>query len=47
VIEHIIEEQEILTPPQQQKFHDIIIEQFASGGLGVHDVRGRSSGRHG
>jgi Spy/CpxP family protein refolding chaperone len=40
VIEHILEEQEILTPPQRQKFHEIIVEQFASGGLGVHDVRG-------
>ncbi|HOV87697.1 MAG TPA: periplasmic heavy metal sensor [Syntrophobacteraceae bacterium] len=41
VIEHILEEQELLTPSQKRKFHSIIVEQFSSGGLGVHDVRGR------
>ena len=41
VIEHILEEKEILSPTQQRKFHDIIVEQFSSGGLGVHDVRGK------
>jgi hypothetical protein len=40
VIEHILEEQELLTPSQKKKFYDIIVEQFASGGLGVHDLRG-------
>lgn len=40
VIEHILEEREILSPSQQRKFYEIIAEQFASGGLGVHDVRG-------
>lgn len=40
VIEHIIEEKEILSPAQQSKFHEIIVEQFSAGGLGVHDVRG-------
>jgi Spy/CpxP family protein refolding chaperone len=40
VIEHILEEREILTPSQQRKFYEIIVEQFASGGLGIHDVRG-------
>jgi hypothetical protein len=43
VIEHILEEKEILSPAQQRKFYEIITEQFSSGGLGVHDVRsGRS-----
>lgn len=42
VIEHILEEREILTPSQRQRFHDIIVAQFASGGVGVHDLR-RSS----
>lgn len=42
VIEHILEEREILTPAQQSKFYQIIVEQFSSGGLGVHDVRGRN-----
>ena len=39
VIEHILEEREILSPSQQRKFYEIIVEQFSSGGLGVHDVR--------
>jgi len=41
VIEHILEERELLTPSQKRKFYEIIVEQFASGGLGVHDVKGR------
>lgn len=39
VIEHILEERELLSPSQRRKFHEIIMEQFSSGGLGVHDVR--------
>jgi len=39
VIEHILEEKDLLTPAQRRKFQEIIIEQFSSGGLGVHDVR--------
>jgi Spy/CpxP family protein refolding chaperone len=39
VIEHILEEREILTTSQQKKFYEIIVEQFSTGGLGVHDVR--------
>jgi hypothetical protein len=42
VIEHILEEQELLTPSQKRKFYEIIVEQFSSGGLGVHDVRGKT-----
>jgi len=41
VIEHIIEENEILTLEQQSRFHGVIIEQFRGGGLGIHDVPGR------
>ena len=41
VIEHILEEQELLTPSQKRKFYEIIVEQFASGGLGVHDTKER------
>lgn len=41
VIEHILEEQELLTPSQKRKFYEIIVDQFASGGLGVHDMRGK------
>jgi len=39
VIDHIIEENEILTPDQQRQFHRVIIDQFRGGGLGIHDVR--------
>jgi len=39
VIDHIIEENELLTPDQQRQFHQVIIGQFRGGGLGVHDVR--------
>lgn len=41
VIEHILEEKELLTSPQRRRFYDIIVQQFAAGGLGVHDVKGR------
>ncbi len=40
VIEHILEEKELLTPSQKKKFYEIIVTQFSSGGLGVHDVKG-------
>jgi hypothetical protein len=38
VIDHIIEEKELLSPGQQRRFFDIILDQFAHGGLGVHDI---------
>ena len=41
VIEHILEERELLTSSQQRKFYEIIVEQFSTGGLGVHDVRSK------
>ena len=41
VIEHILEEKEMLSPTQRRQFYEIIVEQFSSGGLGVHDVRGK------
>ncbi len=39
VIEHILEEKELLNPEQQRIFYDIILQQFAHGGLGVHDIK--------
>lgn len=42
VIEHILEERELLSPAQQNRFYQIIVEQFSAGGLGVHDVRGKN-----
>lgn len=41
IIEHILEENELLSPSQKRKFYEIIVDQFSTGGLGVHDVRGR------
>ena len=43
VIDHIIEEKDLLTPRQKRRFYHIIVEQFSSGGLGVHDVKGRKT----
>ncbi|MEZ4527111.1 MAG: Spy/CpxP family protein refolding chaperone [Desulfobacterales bacterium] len=43
VIAHILEEKELLSPSQQRKFYEIIVEQFSSGSLGVHDVRNRNN----
>ncbi|MDP3030098.1 MAG: Spy/CpxP family protein refolding chaperone [Deltaproteobacteria bacterium] len=40
VIDHILEEKMLLTPEQQGQFYQIIIDQFRSGGLGVHGVGG-------
>ena len=42
VIEHILEEKEILNQKQRQDFFHIILQQFAHGGLGVHDIKGRT-----
>jgi hypothetical protein len=39
VIEHILQEKEILSDSQRKKFYDIIVGQFASGGVGVHDLQ--------
>ncbi|HVO83859.1 MAG TPA: Spy/CpxP family protein refolding chaperone [Syntrophobacteria bacterium] len=41
VIDHILEERQILTPAQERRFYTIIVDQFGSGGLGVHDVKAR------
>jgi Spy/CpxP family protein refolding chaperone len=41
VIEHIIEENALLTPEQQRQFHRVIVGQFRGGGLGIHDIRGK------
>jgi len=41
VIEHILEEKNILNEKQRLDFFHIILRQFAQGGLGVHDVKGQ------
>ncbi len=39
VIEHILEEKDLLTPSQKEKFYAIVLDQFSSGGLGVHGAK--------
>jgi hypothetical protein len=39
VINHIIEEKQLLTPPQIRKFYETILDQFSLGSLGIHDVK--------
>jgi Spy/CpxP family protein refolding chaperone len=39
VINHILQEKEILTPDQQEQLHEIIKEEFEKGGLGIHGER--------
>ena len=41
VIEHIIQEKELLTPEQSAQFYEVIGSEFESGGLGVHGERGK------
>jgi hypothetical protein len=43
VIEHILEEKELLNHRQRSAFFRIILQQFSHGGLGVHDVKARNS----
>ena len=39
VIEHILQEMEILSDSQRKKFYEIIVGRFASGGVGVHNLQ--------
>jgi len=39
VMEHILQERQLLTGSQRKRFRQIIAEQFSDGGLGIHDVR--------
>jgi len=43
VIEHILEEKELLSASQRRKFYQIIMDQFSAGGLGVHDIKSRKT----
>ncbi len=36
VIEHIIQEKELLSPEQKRQFYEVIRTEFEKGGLGVH-----------
>ena len=39
VIDHILQEKELLTPEQQRCFYEVIQREFEKGGLGVHGER--------
>lgn len=39
VIEHILQEKELLTSEQKRRFHEVIRVEFEKGGLGVHGER--------
>ncbi|MCL5024528.1 MAG: Spy/CpxP family protein refolding chaperone [Nitrospirae bacterium] len=36
VIDHILQEKELLSPEQKRQFYDVIRTEFEKGGLGVH-----------
>lgn len=40
VIDHILQEKELLTPEQKKQFYAVIRSEFEGGGLGVHGERG-------
>ncbi|MBI5533802.1 MAG: periplasmic heavy metal sensor [Deltaproteobacteria bacterium] len=39
VLDHILQEKELLTSSQQRQFREVIAQQFQDGGLGIHDAR--------
>jgi len=39
VIDHILQEKELLTPEQKRLFYEVIRREFEKGGLGVHGER--------
>jgi len=40
VIDHILQEKELLSPEQKKEFYQVIRSEFEKGGLGVHGERG-------
>jgi len=45
VIDHILQEKELLSPEQKREFYRVIRNEFEKGGLGVHDERGDAKNR--
>jgi len=43
VVNHILQEKEILTPEQKRQFYEIIKNEFQKGGLGVHGEQDREN----
>ena len=42
VIDHILQEKDILSAEQKRQFHEVIRGEFERGGLGVHGERGNA-----
>ncbi len=42
VIDHILEEKDLLSPDQKKRFREVIRSEFEGGGLGVHGERGNT-----
>jgi Spy/CpxP family protein refolding chaperone len=45
VIDHILQEKELLSPEQKRDFYQVIRAEFEQGGLGVHGERGTTKNR--
>jgi len=45
VIDHILQEKELLSPEQKRAFYQVIRNEFEKGGLGVHGERGATKNR--
>jgi periplasmic protein CpxP/Spy len=45
VIDHILQEKNLLSPEQKREFYQVIRNEFEKGGLGVHGERGATRNR--
>jgi Spy/CpxP family protein refolding chaperone len=45
VIDHILQEKELLSPDQKREFYQVIRTEFEKGGLGVHGERSTTKNR--
>jgi Spy/CpxP family protein refolding chaperone len=45
VIDHILQEKNLLTQEQKKEFYQVIRNEFEKGGLGVHGERGATASR--
>jgi Spy/CpxP family protein refolding chaperone len=45
VIDHILQEKELLSQEQKKEFYQVIRNEFEKGGLGVHGERSGTAGR--
>jgi hypothetical protein len=45
VIDHVLQEKELLAPEQKRQFYKVIRSEFEGGGLGVHGEQGSMKSR--